>query len=186
MTSVKPPMEETVKPAETASGRRPWITAVVVLGVALVALAGWAIYDQVSGDSVPDDIQQLLDEYQAAWADKDEAALRATLTDSFVMNQFIYIDFRAGNRQGAYLHDRRENIDVDRITRTGFQSDYRIDQVGSATITGENPWILYVGENWTWLGTQWVGDATYVFVEQDGQLKIDNHYWAGLQTSLDN
>ena len=56
--------------------------------------------------------------------------------------------------------------------------------MGPAIVTGDGPWFVSVGENGTWLDSHLEGSANYVVVEREGELRIANHYWSGLMTSI--
>lgn len=184
MTSVAPQIEEMAVGQAVDRGfrRGPWVATVTVLFLALAALTAWVVYNQISDESVPAEIEQLLDDYLVAWENGDEVALRELATEDFVINEYIYLDHKVGNRRGAYLSEHVDD-DLDGVVLRGLPWGWQTEQVGSAIITGDGPWFVSIGENWIWESSHLDGTATYVIVDRDGALKIANHYWAGLLTA---
>ncbi len=131
-----------------------------------------------------DEIEALIEAYLASWETEDEEALRASVTDSFVLNEYIY-----------HTSTFTEHIsdDADGVVGVGFgHGPWQNEIVGEKLVTGdlaaqrstESPWVRYtwtvaVREIWKTGGTRLDGIATYVVVDDDGTLKIDNHNWAG-------
>ena len=162
--------------------RRPWVATVTVLFLVLAALAAWAVYNQISEESLPAEIEQLLDDYLVAWENGDEVALREVATEDFVINEYQYLDHQAGDRRGAYLYEH-VNDDLNGVALIGLAMEWQTEQVGSAIVTGDGPWFVSVGENWTSGGSHYAGTATYVIVDRGSGLRIASHYWAGLLTA---
>ena len=131
-----------------------------------------------------DEIEALIEAYLASWETKDEAALRASVTDRFVSNQYIY---------HTSTHVTHINDDADEAVGIGFGHDYWQNEIvgeklvtfdGTPQRSTEFPWVRYTWtvafrEIWEQDGNQRDGIATYVVVDDDGTLKIDNHNWAG-------
>ena len=160
--------------------RRFLVIAAVVLAIALVSLTARAVYDQ--GSTSPDEeIEQLLDDYLAAWEAQDEVAVRSATTADFVINEYIYTDDVAGFRLFDHIND-----DIDGLVSEGLRYPWSNELVGDDRIvTGEGPWFVSVEENWQLTGYLLEGQANYTIVEVDGVLKIANHYWAGLRAVTD-
>ncbi len=155
------------------------VITVIVMTVALVGLGTWVIYDQAT-TGVDGEIQQVLDDYLAAWGARDEAAVRSVTTEDFVINEYIYHDDPI---RGFGLSEHIRG-DIDSVVWQGFNSVWTIEQVGDPIVTGEGPWFVSVEENWEGTAAREEGQANYTIVEVDGVLKIANHYWAGLRSPL--
>lgn len=69
----------------TTAGTRPYVIAVVVLGVLVLGLGGWVVYDLFfSPTGAPSaELDQLVADYEAAWMDADAAAFEALVTDDY-------------------------------------------------------------------------------------------------------
>ena len=186
MTALESRPQATVVKQLVDQRRRPrkWMVSVLALTVALIGLAAWMAYDRMNQESVPAEIEELLDGYLAAFNNQDEAAFLDAVTEDYLLNEFIYLKYTNGDRTGAYLNERVEDADIDRITTVALQVEWQVEQVGEAIVAGDGPWFVSVGEDWTYEESlQLRGMASYVVVEREGGLKIDNHSWAGLMTS---
>jgi hypothetical protein len=139
---------------------------------------GATINDQET--TIPDEeIEQLLDNYLTAYETQDEAAVRSATTEHYVINQYAYFDDAAGFRLNYTVND-----DIDGVVSEGFGYDWSNEQVGDRIVTGEGPWFVSVEEIWEEGVYTYTGQANYTIIEVDGQLKIANHYWAGLTVRL--
>jgi hypothetical protein len=153
-----------------------------VLTVMIVALGAWLAYDQATGTDVPAEIDQLIDDYLQAWVDKDESAIRAATTDDFELTEYLYsigADFQ--NPERVKLMETVRD-DVEGVIRVGFGYDWLNERAGQPIITGDGPWFVSFVENWHDDDGHSLGMANYVIVDDNGALRIANHYWAGLRT----
>ena len=155
------------------------VITVIVMAVALVGLGTWVIYDQAT-TGVDGEIQQVLDDYLAAWEARDEAAVRSVTTEDFVINEYLYHD----DRIRGFGLSGIESGDIDDVVNLGFDTAWTNEHVGDPIVTGEGPWFVSVEENWEGTAAREEGQANYTIVEVDGVLKIANHYWAGLRSPL--
>jgi hypothetical protein len=133
------------------------------------------------GEEMPVEIEQLLDDYLRAWEEKDEAAIRAATTNDFVITEYIYEESDVAGTTAVELYEHISD-DIDGVVRQGFRYDWENEQVGQALVTGDGPWVVSVEENWIYYNRHYDGTANYVIVEEDGSLKIANHYWSGFST----
>lgn len=154
-----------------------WI-ALCVLALAVIALAAWVIVERGSDadSAVPEDIEALIDDYLEAWEQRDEEAMTSLVTLDFVVNEYYY-------ERSIDRVFRTEVIsdDLEGVLNVGFSPsrEWTTEQVGDPIIVGDGPWFVAIGENWildTWRAD---GMAHYVIVQENGELKIANHYWAG-------
>ena len=130
-----------------------------------------------------DAMLEVIETYLTSWETKDEAALRASVTDDFVIHEYIY---RAGTgRQYVNVEG-----DADEIVERGFDHDWhneivgdsvllRAGLVGDSDVSGDGPWIVRHREVWQQASEHQDGIATYTLVNQGGTLKIARHSWAG-------
>lgn len=137
-----------------------------------------------SNESLASDAMlDVIESYLASWETKDEAALRASVTDDFVLHEYIY---RAGTgRRSLFVED-----DADGIVEIGFDHDWhneilgdsvvlRAGLVGDSVASGDGPWIIRHRELWQQGSEHQDGIATYTLVNEGGTLKIARHSFAG-------
>ena len=187
MTTTTPPEHQAPTDPSTTTASRSrtglWIT-IAVLAVALLALGAWVVVDWTSTSSseVPDDIEALIDDYLAAWEAQDEAAMRALVTTDFVVNEYYY----QASIDRTFLTSTITD-DLEGVVNVGFSPNrmWTTEQVGEPIIVGEGPWFVAIGENWILDTSRADGMAHYVIVEENGELKIANHYWAGEEYRTD-
>ncbi len=182
MTALTDRRIEELRPPEAPRRGRLLPVAVVILTLAVMALGAWIIYDATRSPSsaLTPEIEQLLDDYLLAWENQDASALRATVTEDYLLNEYIY----EVGEDGVSMVERVED-DVRGVITLGFLFEWQTEQVGEAIVTGDGPWFVSVGENWVtpkgWFFTRYDGMASYVIVDDGGTLKIANHSWAGLR-----
>jgi hypothetical protein len=119
-----------------------------------------------------DEMEALIEAYLASWEPKDEAALRATVTDDFVIHEYIY---RADTGTSYEVIDD----DADGVVSKGFDYNWQNEIVGESVVTGNGPWTVRHRELWQQGGNRLDGIATFTVVDVDGTLKIARHSWAG-------
>jgi hypothetical protein len=146
----------------------------VMLLAVLFVVAGCSSDDGAANEPArSDEIEALIGGYLASWEAKDEQALRASVTDDFIINEYQF------NPKGSLVEAIHDNADG--IVKEGFAFDWQNEIVGEAIWEGDGPWIVAYREHWEQKGTQYDGIATYaVIVDDDGTLKIANHHWAGI------
>lgn len=175
-------------PERAGRRSRTLIALVVVLALVAAGLGGWIVYDQTrsSGTGMSDEVAQVLDDYGRAWEEKDATAMRAIVTDDFLINEYIY-KYEVGEGLELFEHI---GDDVNGIVFNGFLLDWQTEQVGEALVVGEGPWMVSIEENWLvpkgFLTSHYDGVGTYVVVDDAGTLKIANHYWAGILYDTEN
>lgn len=158
-----------------------------VVAVIAVALGGILIYSATTDDrtatAIPDDVQQVVDDFVAANNNEDFEALLAVTTDAFTRPMYeLHSD--GGTRTSTW----REVSTFDDIERNfGSSGSYEITNVGDALIHGDGPWIVSLAQVWESLapddqsgtGVGYKAVYTLVIVDDDGTVKIDDAYWAG-------
>ena len=82
--TIERPTEDRPDTAERRNNRR-LIFTVVALAIALVVLGAWVLYDQAAEPetAAPAAVQELLDDYAAAWNDFDGDAFLALVTEDY-------------------------------------------------------------------------------------------------------
>ena len=158
-----------------------------VVAVIAVALGGILIYNAVTDDgtatAIPDEVQQVLDDFVAANNNEDFEALLEVTTDQFTRPMYEST-FDGALRPQTW----REVSTFDDLERYFSGSgSYEITNVGDALINGDGPWFVSLAQVWeetgaddqsgSGLGYQAV--YTLVIVDDDGTLKVDDAYWAG-------
>jgi hypothetical protein len=119
-----------------------------------------------------DEIEALIEGYLASWETKDEEALRASVADTFVLNEYVY------SISGELRHT--VNDDADGVAEVGFGYSWQNETVGESLVTGDGPWTVAHRELWQEQANQYDGIATYVVIDDGETLKITNHHWAGI------
>lgn len=171
-------------PTEPSRSAAPaWIAA--VLAVALIGALAWAVYEPPSETAVAGEIDDLIDDYLAAWESFDADAFRSLTTRGMVVEEYYYedgydLEYPQNARTTMHIEDSREGV-----IEFGFTQDHTWtnERVGEVIIAGDSPWFVSQRENWTihedWGTEEFEGMALYVVVSEDGELLIANHFWAG-------
>ena len=175
-----------VRGIQTSAGSKYLRIALVTLLALVVALGAWIAFGPSSEASVPGDIQALIDDYVTAYQERDADALEALVTDDYMLTEIIY----AAGRDIANPDEVSLTYNVDKrmvALRNEFEyrEDWSIEQSGTPIVSGDGAWVVSVEETWTDApaNIQLTGVATYVVMDDDGKLKIDKHYWAGMDNS---
>ena len=95
----------------------------------------WIIHDLATTLSVPGDVEAVIEDYLAALESRDEQAIRAAMTDDFVINEYIY----SGVGTDVNLTEHVAG-DVDGIIDMGFRYEWQNELLGDPLLAGENPW----------------------------------------------
>lgn len=149
---------------------------VVVLAVVALVLGGVLLYNATDGDddaSVPDDIQQLLDDWDTATENSDIDAFRALVSDDFRRPEYY------GEKDGVPY---RGVVGADNIASYLRQeASFDIETIGEPIVRGDGPWYVSVAQDWNQpqIGTKYTTIYTFAIVDEDGTLKVDDAYWVG-------
>jgi hypothetical protein len=149
--------------------------------VALIATSSCSSSDSSSdsGSELPADVAQVVEDYINAATAQDADAWRETITDSFI------------NRRGQYVSGAQKRVEDASYTETAdpyakrieFYPALEYEQVGDFLVTGDGPWFVTVRQRFIERSEPddiWFeGNATFVVVERDGDMKVDAEYWAG-------
>ena len=169
-TTIDAPPAETTGTAD--HNNRGLIVTIVVLAVALLALGAWAIYQQTaeSETAAPAAVQELLDDYSAAWNDYDAEAILALTTEDFV---FV---------NGPTTNDQAETAAIvsgGYLESIGFQAEH----VGDPIVTGDGPYYAAVVIHQTITsGLNQDGISTFVVVDTADGLKVKSYVYTGPDT----
>ncbi len=160
----------------TTEGKRPLMFVFIVV----IALGVWLLLTVNSGSTRTEDLEELIADYAIAWQESDVDAFRGLVTEDFQLHEIIY------QQVGATAFPQEMKEDLEGTAREiGRLFDWRVDRTTSALVSGDGPWFLSVGENWTRPFYLSEGTASYVIVEEEGKLKIGYHFWAGLLNRTD-
>lgn len=186
MTSVKPPIEEASmkQPGGSRSGSRLLQATIAVLGVVVIALGAWLVYDQTTQASVPADVEQVFSDYLTAVEEEDDVAFRAIATGDFVFLEYTYT--RGADRQDLEKasFDYTVTLDIEGFAAAVRRGGWQINHSGEPIIRGDGPWFVSVEESWVRGSNHYDGVASYIIVDEGGSPKIANHYWTGLYTMV--
>ena len=171
----KPDRVYTAQPVRTKSGHRFLVMLVIVLGTALATLGACSPSDSApaSEPAVTAEIDQLLDDYEAAWNTYDVDALRPMLTDGF-MSYDTNPDAKYGISTGA--SESRDLAYTLFRFEGGLQlSKTQVQRLGEPIMTGDGPWVVsqawrQTQESYKYPVTECI--STYTMVDEDGTLKI--------------
>jgi hypothetical protein len=150
-------------------------------------------YDLVSEDeaAVPPDVQQVLDDYIAAWETQDVDAFRAVVADDYYVTEeyFAADGDRSGNSIPPATRPRAPGRwviegDADSAARGVANYDYTVEQ-GTPIVTGDGPWFVSMSESWIEGFSRYDGTASYAIIDDDGTLRISEHYFAALRVRAD-
>lgn len=179
-STITTPTTDVVDERTTAPGRGPnrglqiavAVLAVLALGLG-IALAFQLTEDDTSA-TVPDDVQAVLDEFLVAM----------TAHDYDAVTQLVTADFRRPWYEGDPFGPTPYR-DVYRLESYEFMRDeepiFEAERLGEPIVRGEGPWYVSYAEDWHYPDQQVTYEAiyTYVVVDLDGELRIDDGYWAG-------
>ena len=181
------PMDEVAaatveRPAPTAlpPRQRRWVRAVVLVLVAaslgLFAIVAIGLIDGDSGSSeLPAEAERVLEDFEAAAESEDADLFRSIITDDYFFAEDFYMpdgtdpDFSAA---GPFSVSRIE------------WSTYQVERFGDAIVAGDGPWMVSIGEIWTDEFNRWDGTATYVLVDDAGQIKVNSYDWIGVKVPV--
>lgn len=149
------------RPATDTAGR-PRSSIVLVVAFVLVGLLGfglgWLAFRD-TGSDVPDEIDQLLEDFNAAWNEGDGDAALAVMAPG---GRHYYRALRSGV-SGDEL--------VSMIARLGVNNQFRDFELES--VIGDDPYVVV--QRGTVYGTD--GFSVFHITEVDGELRIAMHYW---------
>ncbi|MDJ0791560.1 MAG: hypothetical protein QNJ71_06660 [Acidimicrobiia bacterium] len=166
------------EPKGGAHHTRLWVTIGVLLLV-VAALTAWIVVDQTRSEdaAVPEDIEQLINDYLRAYQDQDEAAIRSLSKPSFTVDMNVYA-WAAGTLTRV---DRVES-DIEQLFENWYPIDPTVELLGPMSMEGDadGPWFVAVGERWLDVGG-WgeSGMSIYVVVEEKGELLVAGRMFAG-------
>ncbi len=143
----------------------------VVLLAVLFLIAGCSDDRAADEPDRLDEIEALIEAYLASWETKDEEVLRASVADTFVLNEYVYT---LAGRLNYSVND-----DADGVVAIGFRYGWQNETVGESLVTGDGPWTVAHREHWQEQHNHYDGIATYVVIDDGETLKITNHHWAG-------
>jgi hypothetical protein len=193
----KPERVDTPQLVRTRSGHRTLVVLVMVLVLAMTSLGACSSNEStaVPDTAVPEtavpetaipetatpetavtaEIDQLLEDYFAAWNAYDADAMQALLTDGFVWystnpDPKFGVSAQPGAAGGWDLARTLSYVEG-----SAQLNKQHLEWVGEAIMTGDGPWLVsraihYTGSNYQ---TQEIkGISTYTIVDEDGTLKL--------------
>ena len=147
-------------------GNRFLFITIAVLALALIGLGAWTIVDRssTSETAVTADIQQLIDDYGAAWNNYDGAAFTALVTDGY---RFVS---PYGNNDAVE--------EADNISNYLESVNWHTTQLGDPVMIGDGPWLVAVPNHLTasdFGADGQDGMSLFTVVDNDGTLLIARH-----------
>ena len=176
-------------PADQAPSDRHWnqhravyvVTAILAIStIVLAAIITFDNNDSGAGASMPAEVEQVLDEFQRASENMDFEAYATLVTDQFRRPEYM------GDPEGLNPARLVRGLDDYEILLSDNYPQYEVDRIGDPIVVGEGPWYVSYAETWKWpeQDLQYESIYTYVLVEQDGEILIDDGYWAGHSVPL--
>jgi hypothetical protein len=165
-TTIEAPPAETTGTAD--HNNRGLIVTIVVLAIALLALGAWAIYQQTaeSETAAPAAVEELLNDYGAAWNNYDGEAFLALTTADYVHDN------------GRVTYDQARTANLISIDLKAM--NWQLEQVGDRIVSGDGPYYTAEVNQLTSGSTQANdGISTIVVVDTDDGLKVSSHVWTG-------
>jgi hypothetical protein len=163
--TVEAPPAERLETAER--NNRGLVMTVIELAIALVALGAWVLFDQAAEPetATPQAVQELMDDYQAAWNNYDSDAFRAVTTEEYT------------HTNGDFTSTRDTTAGT--IAHTASNADFQVERFGDLVVTGEGPYYVAVANRLhDDEGTE-AGISTFVVVETNDGLKVAEHLVIG-------
>ena len=127
--------------------------------------------------AAPEGVTQLLEDFEIAYETENGDLLRAIVTDDYFFSEDFY-------SPGGTTPDFSAGGPVDVVADFG-ETLKSVERSGDLIVSGEGPWIVAVAESWTpdqFNRTD--GTAIYVMVDDEGTMKIDNYYFAGVRVDV--
>jgi len=160
-----------VEPAKTPN-RLPTITT-MILAVAFVALGAWVVYDMntVPDTAVTTEIENLLDDYLAAWNTSDGEAFVELVTAGYTLDMVGGVASATERVEGA-----------SELINSLEPMEWSVAVVGERMMTGDGPWYVTEVEHFTAPGYGAEGAdgvSTFTVVDDGGTLKIARHAFVG-------
>jgi hypothetical protein len=152
----------------TVDRKMVWI---VVLGVIVLGLAGWLVYDLFfSATTAPNaELAQVVADYSEAWETDDSAAFATMVSDDY---QFVWNDTSTGAVTMQY------NI--------RFEDGFRVEPIGRRLWSGDGPEYYVSTAQTIYSDTDYPGPegvegmSTVVLVEDGDTYQVVRHVWFGL------
>ena len=131
---------------------------------------------------IPPEVEQMLDEYIAAWEAIDGDAFLATVTSDFLLNEYWYIETGDGTKVSEIISDD----DPANVIGLGVEGhDWTVTRGDEVVVSGDGPWFVAFEEVWVDEPKVGIGIATYGVEMIDGQPLTTNHQWIGLSELVD-
>ncbi len=162
--TIERPTEERSDIAERKNNRR-LIFTVVALAVALVALGAWVLYDQAAepATAAPAAVQELLDDYTAAWNDFDGDTFLALVTEDY--------SFSDSERTSGATVMASEIRGINRVF--GLE----VERVGDLAAIGDGPYyvstvVRITGSSASGNAFENIGASSWLVVDTAAGLKV--------------
>ena len=184
MTSTikRPPADEAPSGGHRNRTRVLYVVT-AILAVATVVLAGLLLAgdDTSDGSSMPSEVEQVLDEFVQAEENADFDAYEALVTPQFRRPEYRGDPFGAAPYRNVFGLDYFERV-------LDGEPDFEIERIGDPIVRGDGPWYVSYAETWEYPAqdVQYEAIYTYVLVERDGEILIDDGYWAGHSVPMDS
>jgi hypothetical protein len=182
MVDTTQPTEQTDKPP-MGSSRRTWLIVVAVVVVALAMLiVVVAISSDTSNSTMPDEVNAIIDDYNAAQVNGDAQAWLGTITDDFFQRRYIY------ESTGQGLIDSFVMVEDDtseQLRRINYYTSIEYRQIGDPAGNGNGPWFVSIPQVWTEIpddtsvGLRFEGISTYTVVERDSVVAVASYIFTG-------
>ena len=159
---------------EPAVNRNRFLTiAAMVLALALVGLSAWVVYDMTTAPetAVTAEIEELLDDYIAAWNSYDGEAFLELLTDDYVLDMV-----------GASAAATQPASDASELVNSLDAFEWSVAVIGERIMAGDGPWYVsevehFAGPDYGPAGAD--GVSTLTIVDDGGTLKVARHAYVG-------
>jgi len=171
----------TSRPEEVDDGRlkkandrvRFLTTTVIVLAAALMGLGAWAVYDQTTApETVPEEIQTLIDDYLDAFNNYDGEAFLELVTTDYAQDM--------ASHPISLVQQAAEAVEMMKGMK---ERDWQETQIGEPMMIGDGPWFVSVAERHTATSGYGPGGAngisTFTIVDDGGSLKVARHTYVG-------
>ncbi len=174
---------ETIEQTDADVGRKQitsqsnrWPTvAMAVLAIAVVGLVAWMVFAMrpTSPNAAPAGIQQLMEDYSAAWNAQDPDALEALVTDT-------YRAYGPDIGGAAFDHDM-ESVRTYLMPLLA-ESDWQVTEPGPVYAVSDGGIVWYVsteGSTITRDGSDHAQNGVWTVVDRNGEFLVDEHFMMG-------
>jgi hypothetical protein len=172
------------QPVRTRNRHRSLSVLVIVVTAAVLGLGACSTQETTTAPetAVSAEIEQLLDDYYAAFNAYDVQAVRALVTDGFMLYETGNRDPENGVSTGINLAFGLDRV-LDYVAGSYQFNECQWERLGEPFMAGDGPWLVSQAYRYTakdYEHPEAVGIAIYTIVDEEGTLKVARDISVGL------